>query len=108
MRNLRNMTQDDARKSGWDVVKPLDCEVVGKAIYDTPHLSIMKSTKRFVVPGGFIYNTSTEIHKGTQVAVAEALVFVPELSLTKAAEIGPDPGAQEPPPPKEPPASAGG
>jgi len=41
-------------------------------------MRIMKSTKRFKVNGGWIYNTSTEIHEGDDIAIAEALAFVPE------------------------------
>ena len=78
MRNFNNLSIEDSKKSGWDTLKPLNCEVVGKAVLREKTLSIMKSTKRFKVNGGWIYNTSTEIHKGKEVAVAEALVFVPE------------------------------
>lgn len=73
-----NLTHEDAKKDKWLIVKPLDCEVVGKAVYgDGIDQSIMKSTKRFKVEGGWIYNTSTEYHKGDRVSIAEALVFVP-------------------------------
>lgn len=93
MRNLENLSHEDAQKSGWKILKPLNCEVVGKAVLEDADngITIMKSTKRFPVfskkPSpdgeknwiiGYIYNTSTEIHKGEQVSVAEALVFVPE------------------------------
>jgi len=87
MRKITNMSKKESQKNGWQTLKPLNCEVVGKAIFDdtvnrdgSPNLagmSIMKSTKRFRVVGGWIYNTSTEIHKRSQVAIAEALVFVP-------------------------------
>jgi len=79
MRALDNMETGQAEASGWRMLKPLNCEVVGKATYEDNEMNIMKSTKRFKVEGGWIYNTSTEIHKGDQIAIAEALVFVPEI-----------------------------
>lgn len=84
MRSLKNMSHEEAQKNGWEILKPLNCEVVGKAIFnDSPSgVRIMKSTKRFEVPGGWVYNTSTEIHKQDKVAVAEALVFVPAMYNT--------------------------
>ncbi len=84
-RSLENMNQEDAMKSGWKILKPLDSEVVGKAVFESTNaingapLTIMKSTKRFKVEGGWMYNTSTEIHKGLEVSVAEALAFMPEI-----------------------------
>ena len=80
MRSLKNLSHTDAEKTGWQILIPLGCEVVGKAVYEekASGISIMKSTKRFLVPSGWIYNTSTEYHKQDKVAVAEALVFVPE------------------------------
>lgn len=102
MRDLKVTSNEEAKQAGWSLIVPFPGELVGKAVYDTPHLSIMKSTKRFAVPGGFIYNTSTEIHKGTQVAVAEALVFVP---IPEGLGIGKEttsPPAEEPPPPDAP------
>lgn len=79
-RSLTNLNKDDAAKSGWKILKELDCEVVGKAVFEAGNESIMKSTKRFKVPGGWIYNISTEYHanNGAMVAVAEAAVFVPD------------------------------
>ena len=81
MRNLENMSREDAEKSGWKILKPLECEVIGKATFKDADTSIkiMKSTKRFQVPGGWIYNTTTEYHKQDKIAVAEALVFVPAM-----------------------------
>lgn len=80
MRNLTNLTQVDARNTGWEVLVDLKSEVIGKAVYeDLPNgVRIMKSTKRFKVYGGWIYNTSTEFHNISNISVAEALVFVPE------------------------------
>jgi hypothetical protein len=86
MRDLTNDSKEKAELNGWKIVKPLNCEVVGKAVYSEPEtdtrellgIFIMKSTKRFAVPGGWIYNTTTEFHKGEYVSVAEALVFVPD------------------------------
>lgn len=78
MRSFFNLTGTDAEKTGWKILTPLNCEVVGKAVLNEADLNIMKSTKRFKVVGGWIYNTSTEIHKGGNISVAEALVFVPE------------------------------
>lgn len=80
MRDLKNITNADAMKAGWDILVPCDMEVVAKAVLEDAHggINLMKSTKRFRVPGGWIYNTSTELHRANKVAVAEALVFVPE------------------------------
>lgn len=82
MRKFTNLSYEEAIENGWNILKPLNCEVVGKAVFDDEGLKIMKSTKRFKVEGGWIYNTSTEIHGNeagvTTIAVAEALVFVPE------------------------------
>jgi hypothetical protein len=85
MRNLGNMSYEDAQRSGWEILKDLDCEVIGKAVFNDKPLSIniMKSTKRFKVPGGWIYNTSVEYHKQDKVAIAEALVFVPTDNINK-------------------------
>jgi hypothetical protein len=80
MRDFNIISNEQAANSGWNIIVPFPGEVVGKAtLADTDNgISIMKSTKRFKVEGGWIYNTSTEIHKGKQIAVAEALVFVPD------------------------------
>lgn len=83
-RNLKNTSNKEAKENGWEIVKPLEMEVIGKAVYEynmpgETKISIMKSTKRFKVDGGWMYNTSTEIHKGNKVSVAEALAFVPNL-----------------------------
>lgn len=80
MRNMENLNQEQAEKNGWKILVPFvpDCEVIGKAVYEGDNQRIMKSTKRFKVDGGWIYNTSTELHKGDEVSIAEALVFVPE------------------------------
>jgi len=86
-RNLDNLNQQQAKANGWKILKPLNCEVVGKATYEVNteegHIQIMKSTKRFPVYAednltllGWIYNTSTEYHKDNNVSIAEALVFV--------------------------------
>lgn len=77
MRSLTNLSHEDAASNGWYILRPLNCEVIGKAVFDNGDTQIMKSTKRFKVEGGWIYNTSTEIHENNHVAVAEALVFVP-------------------------------
>uniref|UniRef100_A0A6H1ZXU6 Uncharacterized protein n=1 Tax=viral metagenome TaxID=1070528 RepID=A0A6H1ZXU6_9ZZZZ len=78
MRAVTNLNHKDAQAVGWKILIPLECEVVGKAVLETKEETIMKSTKRFKVEGGYIYNTSTEYHKGSEIAIAEALVFVPE------------------------------
>lgn len=79
MRSLKNLNHDDAENNGWEILKPLaDCEILGKLVYNKGRDKIMKSTKRIKIEGGFLYNTSTEYHKGDQIAVAEALVFVPK------------------------------
>jgi hypothetical protein len=85
MRDLTNDSKEKAVENGWIIVKPLNCEVVGKAVLKTDEMSIMKSTKRFKVEGGWIYNTSTEVHAGGRglVTIAEALVFVPDVSNDK-------------------------
>ena len=75
---LDNLSNDDARKNGWEIIKPFESEVVGKAVYVADDIKIMKSTKRLKVIGGWLYNTTTEFHKGDMVSVAEALAFVPE------------------------------
>lgn len=77
MRNVTNMTTEDATKSGWKVLKDIEAEVIGKAILIDNTLTIMKSTKRFAVPGGWIYNITTEINRGGAISVAEAATFVP-------------------------------
>jgi len=81
MRNMKNLNQKQAKKHGWNILVPFvpDSEVIGKATYDDGVIRIMKSTKRFIVPGGWLYNTTTEIHKFGNVAVAEALAFVPDI-----------------------------
>ena len=78
-RNMNNTSNDEAKKNGWKIVVPFPSEVIGKAVYETDEVQIMKSTKRFRVPGGWIYNTSTEYNAlNAAPSVAEALVFVPE------------------------------
>jgi hypothetical protein len=86
MRDMENLNQDQARQNGWKVLVDLECEVIGKAVLrdENNGIDIMKSTKRFKVEGGWIYNTSTEVHKsGGQVSIAEALVFVPAITGAK-------------------------
>lgn len=80
MRDMKVTSNEEAKTAGWEIVVPFPGELVGKATYSDPaaDVEIMKSTKRFKVEGGWIYNTSTEIHKGGNASVAEALVFVPE------------------------------
>lgn len=77
-RDVRNLSQEDAQNVGWKILKDIKSEVVGKAVLETKEETIMKSTKRFKVNGGWVYNTSTEYHKGIRVSIAEALVFVPD------------------------------
>ena len=83
-RNMMNATHEDAVKSGWNIMVDGSLEVVCKAVYEKDSIRIMKSTKRLPVPGGFIYNTSTEIHNGSNVSVAEAVCFVPYVKDVKA------------------------
>ncbi len=83
MRDMDITSNEEAKAKGWKIIVPFPGEVVGKAVYKEAEdagreLSIMKSTKRLRVPGGSIYNTSTEIHKERRVSIAEALVFVPD------------------------------
>ncbi len=79
--NIRS--NEEAAKSGWEIVVPFPGELIGKATFSgymensAIPIKIMKSTKRMNVSGGFIYNTTTEYHKGDTVSVTEALVFVP-------------------------------
>ncbi len=78
MRDMEIKSNEEAKAKGWKIVVPFPSEIVGKATFEDTHIRIMKSTKRLEVFGGWIYNTTTEIHKGQDnVAVAEALVFVP-------------------------------
>ena len=79
-RDMTNTNNEQAKGNGWKIVVPFEAEVVGKAVYEKvgDNLRIMKSTKRFKVPGGWIYNTSTEIQTEIDTACAEALVFVPD------------------------------
>jgi len=81
MRALNNITNKDAKKNGWKIIKADDTmEVVSKATYSDNYQTIMKTTKRFKVSGGWIYNTSTEYCKNNNVSIAEALVFVPNFN----------------------------
>ena len=82
MRTMTNLTNQQAEENGWDILVPCNFKVLAKATYRDNNNSIMKSTKRFDVPGGWVYNTSTEIRKTDgHVAVAEALVFVPRVTV---------------------------
>ena len=77
MRDMKNVSNEGAKLAGWEIIVPFTGELIGKAVYNDKDTKIMKSTKRIRVEGGFIYNTSTEIHKFGGASVAEALVFVP-------------------------------
>ena len=77
MRSMSVTSNEEAKLKGWKIIVPFPGEVVGKASFAGKEEQIMKSTKRFKVEGGWIYNTSTEHHKGGNASVAEALVFVP-------------------------------
>jgi len=91
MRSLDNTTNKEAELNGWKIIKSCSSmEVIAKAIYTANDQNIMKSTKRFKVPGGWIYNTSTEhilwdYEKDCikNVAIAEAIIFVPNNNLKK-------------------------
>lgn len=81
------VSNEDAKAKGWDIIVPFPGELIGKAVFvgeettsDGRNLpiKIMKSTKSFRVEGGWVYNTTTEYHKGDNVSVTEALVFVPQ------------------------------
>jgi len=86
MRSLDNTTNEEAKSNGWEIVKPcFSMEVVAKAVCKGDDRDIMKSTKRFKVPGGWIYNTSTEYilwdyEKDCikNISIAEAITFVPD------------------------------
>ncbi|MFA4836312.1 MAG: hypothetical protein WC749_09620 [Dehalococcoidia bacterium] len=73
-RNLGNINPQTAKASGWvvDAGDPGIWECVCKAHNDDA--DIMKSTKRMKVPGGWLYQVTTESPLG----IAEALAFVPE------------------------------
>ena len=54
-------------------------EIVCKA--SSPKKGWMKSTKRMTVPGGYLYQVTTEFRQSGQVtACAEAITFVPDNS----------------------------
>ena len=78
MRDMDITSNKEAEAKGWKILFPFLGDLVGKAVYQDDDIRIMKSTKRFRVDGGFIYNTSTEIHKEGRVSIAEALAFVPD------------------------------
>ncbi len=82
MRNLENISNEQAQATGWKIIVPFESEVVGKATYEDEERTIMKSTKRLKVPGGWLYNTSTEICRkiDTSTTIAEALAFIPDLT----------------------------
>ncbi len=88
MRDMSNLTHEQAKSNGWEILVPLKCEVVGKATFQDNGQEIMKSTKRFKVPGGWVYNTSTEMRNNSDgtIAIAEALAFVPEVEKGGNAE----------------------
>lgn len=72
-RALDNINQAEAAVNDWkvDAGDPSAWELVCKVSNDK--CKMMKSTKRMKVPGGFIYQVTTEGPKG----YAEALAFVP-------------------------------
>lgn len=79
-RALDNVTPEQAAQNGWKVVagESNAWETVAKACND--QIGIMKSTKRMRVPGGFLYQVSTEGPRG----YAEAVTFVPFNEVLKA------------------------
>ena len=72
-RDLSTVHPDEAKRAGWvvDAGSPAAWECVAKAHND--QLGIMKSTKRMRVPGGWLYQVTTEGPNG----YAEAVTFVP-------------------------------
>jgi len=77
-RNMINTNEVEATKNGWKIIVPFPGELIGKAVFDNGAIRIMKSTKRFKVPNGWMYNTSTEVEDNNgEISVAEALAFVP-------------------------------
>lgn len=74
MRNLSITNPGQAKASGWvvDAGDPSAWECISKA--HNSDLGVMKSTKRLKVPGGWLYQVTTERPD----AIAEALAFVPE------------------------------
>jgi len=80
-RKLDITSNEGAKDAGWEIIVPFPGILIGKAIYEDPETGeqIMKSTKRFRVPGGWMYNTTTEYHISGRVSVAEALAFAPDI-----------------------------
>lgn len=78
-RYLGNTSPQEAAREGWVVYKgdPGAWECVCKA--HNNNAGIMKSTKVMAVPGGWLYQVTTEGPKG----YAEALAFVPLIPVHK-------------------------
>lgn len=83
--DIENRTGDEvalppgetAKTSGWTIDK--GDHGAWECICKAHDATTMKSTKRMAVPGGWLYQVTTEIRAGGHVAVAEALEFVPHL-----------------------------
>ena len=73
-RDLSNTNPQGAARTGWvvDAGDPGVWELICKAHNDDA--GIMKSTKRMAVPGGWLYQVTTEGPHGC----AEAIAFVPD------------------------------
>lgn len=76
-RFLGNTNPEQAKTKGWvvDAGDPGAWECICKA--HNPMAGIMKSTKRMKVPGGYLYQVTTEGSHG----YAEALAFVPVVEM---------------------------
>ena len=76
-RDLGNTNPAQAKKNGWvvDHGDPAEWRVICKAHNDA--IGLMKTTKRLKVPGGWLYQVTTEGPLG----YAEALTFVPGIRL---------------------------
>ena len=74
MRDYSHTTFEQAKSQGWILDKGYgnEWECICKAHNDS--LGMMKSTKRMEVPGGWLYQVTTEGPSG----YAEALTFVSE------------------------------
>ncbi len=94
-------TNEEAKAAGWEIIFGPAAEsntdgwvLVQKAVYSGKQDTIMKSTKRLAVPGGFLYQTETVIEWpapgiGTLARVhSQALAFVPEPIVAGEGQFG--------------------
>ena len=90
-RALDNVSIESAEVNGWTILKKKNAkeiEYITKGYFKDSTREIMKTLKRMRVPGGWLYNTSTEITllnaEGDPISVstAEAMVYVPFCGAT--------------------------